>query len=349
MPDVLFISDKLTDEFRSFGAHHPGGAELTDCAAIEACPWPVTVKRFRDLKIEDIERSEVQIVSNSATASSEQLATLAQGRRHILFEHDVRICRWRGNFSSWLSGPAHRLTQRCVCRQERYQQLFATALGAIYLTSRQKAVFEANPVFQGTPHSRILGCSLMSRNFLQRVSDIANDQPVKVGTVIYASPHRIKGYRHALRFCRENGMRPSVIHNLTPEAVLDRFAGAERFVYVPLGLEPAGRMVLEARFLGCEIVANDNVGVCGEPWWSWPDEQKALEFVATAPQRFWRFVEEFCSTSDGASSPPSNGARPGLLVAGQATTHALYRRENFVQKRQRRVATIVFSPRGSRL
>jgi hypothetical protein len=79
--------------------------------------------------------------------------------------------------------------------------------------------------------------------------------------------------------------------DLSPAQVLDVLARVRTFVYLPRGLEPAGRMPVEARLLGCEVVVNEHVGVCGESWWT-GDEQHAFDFVRGAPRRFWELVAE---------------------------------------------------------
>jgi hypothetical protein len=48
-------------------------------------------------------------------------------------------------------------------------------------------------------------------------------------------------------------------------------------------------MPVEARFLGCEVVVNANVGVAGEPWWG-SDDETALDFVRRGPGRFWQIA-----------------------------------------------------------
>jgi hypothetical protein len=73
--------------------------------------------------------------------------------------------------------------------------------------------------------------------------------------------------------------------------VLDLMQRSARFVFLPAQLEPAGRMPVEARFLGCEVVTNRHVGVSGEAWWHLPDS-RALEALRDAGPRFWRIVQQ---------------------------------------------------------
>ena len=54
--------------------------------------------------------------------------------------------------------------------------------------------------------------------------------------------------------------------------------------------EAAGRMPVEARLAGCNVVVNSCVGVSGEAWWQ-GDRARAIEQLSGAPRRFWQLVE----------------------------------------------------------
>lgn len=118
----------------------------------------------------------------------------------------------------------------------------------------------------------------------------------RYGWAVHDSPQRIKGTRAAVQRCRERGVEPERVRNLAPEQVWERLSRCERFVYLPEALEPAGRMVVEARLCGAEVTTNDHVGVLGEPWWQEPDE-RVLARLEAAPLRFWEQVERLVRTS----------------------------------------------------
>jgi hypothetical protein len=300
MSRVLFLADQFSDAARTRRERHPGGAELTDAAAIAACPWSVTTRRFRELSPGEAKGYDVLVVANSQSASAEQLAEIAGTGRHIAFEHDLRVCRWRGNFPVSID-PAHRRFQRCACPHPALRGFFASAAGVVFLTAFQERIYRKNPFFTCGP-SRMLGSSLFELASLERASRGSTER--RDGTCVFASPHRIKGFRAARRYCRDHGIEPSLIRGLAPDDVLALFARSERFVYLPIGPEWAGRMVVEARLLGCEVVLNDNVGVSGEPFWGGSRAQ-ALEFVADGPARFWRLVEELLNEPRRAPAQPA--------------------------------------------
>lgn len=313
MPRVLFLADQFSDVTRSRNEKHPGGAELTDAAALKACPWTVTTRRFKDLSPGESSTYDLIVVANSHSATRPQLAEIAGTGRHIAFEHDLRVCRWRGNFPKSVD-PAHRRSHRCWCPHPESREFFASAR-VIFLTTLQERIFRNNPYFSCGP-SRVLGSSLFEQEKLELAAALPGSK--RSGTVVFASPHRIKGFADAQRYCRERDIEPSVIRGLPPQAVLELFAQSERFVYLPIGPEWAGRMVVEARLLGCEVVLNDNVGVAGEAFWK-GGRAEALAFIADGPARFWRLVEELLNAPLPQEREPAakaTGEAAALLIAG---------------------------------
>ncbi len=284
---VLFAADQFTDAPRTPNAGHPGGAELTDRAAIDACPYPVESRTFERLDPASVAQFDLIVVGNSATATPEHWDAITATGRHVLFEHDVRICLWRGNFPA-SPEPIHRMFQRCRCPHRHLREVYATSRGVVFLTALQRDAFIDNPFFEEPP-SGVIGCSLFGGDFFARVDEARRDERRRTGTAIFGAHDRIKGYDEALAHCIRQGLSPLVIQNMPPSEVLDVFARSERFVYLPIGLEPAGRMPVEARFLGCDVTVNEHVGVAGEAWWNQPDEE-ALQFVRRGPQRFWEIV-----------------------------------------------------------
>jgi hypothetical protein len=139
----------------------------------------------------------------------------------------------------------------------------------------------------------------MGDGFFARVERHARERPVKRGTVVVYAADPIKGFRQSLSWCRARGIEPDVLREYGPERLLDALSRAERLVFLPRWVEPASRLVVEARLLGCEVIGNDRVGVMGEPFWRESDAV-ALAHLADAAPRFWRLVESFESSEKSA-------------------------------------------------
>ena len=285
---VLFVADQLADAPRGGAVKHPGGAELTDAAALAACPFPVETRRFDQLDPAELSRFDIIVLGNSERATPAMLDALAQTERVVSFEHDVRICRWRGNFPA-AREPLHALAQRCICPHRGLGRLYRRLRGVVYLTERQRRVFEQNPYFVSPP-SEVLGSSLFDAASLERLEGLSRSGAPRHGALYLWAPHAIKGTATAREYCRLHGLDARAIRNVPPAEVHALMGGAETFVYLPIGLEPAGRMPVEARLAGCNVVVNSCVGVSGEAWWQ-GDRARAIEQLSGAPRRFWQLVE----------------------------------------------------------
>jgi hypothetical protein len=297
-PRTVFIADQFADSVRDSASRYPGGAEQTDEAILASAPWPIDRVTPRGATPDLLADYDLHVVGNLETGGTSLLQALQRMGRHVLFEHDVRICYRRGNFPGALD-PIHRWLGRCTCPHRRWRPVVASALGMIFLTHRQVSVYHRNPFFRA-PTLRVLGSSVFDRAFFERVERVGRSGlgTGRDGTCILQSVHRIKGTRQARSYCRARGIDPVVIRNLHPAAVLDLLQASRRFVFLPTHLEPAGRMPVEARFLGCEVVVNDNVGVTAEAWWRLPDAE-ALEVLRDAGPRFWRLVAELRAGAAG--------------------------------------------------
>jgi glycosyltransferase involved in cell wall biosynthesis len=315
---VLFLADQFADSPRDSISKYPGGAELTDDAVIRASPWPVERVRIQDFKPSWLLDFNVLLLGNLRLATAEQRGAIAERRRHVLFEHDYRMCRWRGDFAVSMS-PYHRQLWRCDCLQRRWGAIFRTALGAVFLTHRQLAVYRSNP-FVKLPRHAVLGCSVMNPEFFEMVARQRRRSEARSGTCVVYSGHATKGYKQALAYCKEHGINPQIIRDATPAEVLQTFASAERLVFLPQWPEPASRVAVEARFLGCQIVSNDALGVAGESWWHAPDDL-ALEFVQEAPRRFWALVESFLGGPASANHAWKRPNREPRIVSGHRGTN----------------------------
>jgi hypothetical protein len=313
---VLFIADQFADSPRDPNSGYPGGAELTDAAVIAQCPWPVEMLRVRALKPAYLKDFDLHVVGNLEQATPEQCHAIAACGRSVLFEHDYRMCRWRGNIHT-SRGLYHRRLWRCDCTPRAWKALLESALGAIFLTHRQLALYRSNP-FVRLPRIAVLGCSVMGSDFFAAVERYrAAGSPKGHGTCVLYSNHPTKGYEQALAYCRQHGIEPRVLRDLTPKQVLEEFIAAERLVFLPQWPEPASRVALEARFLGCEVVSSDALGVAGESWWNAQDDL-ALKFVRQAPDRFWELVSGMLETPSPAvyawthaSTEPRVLSKPG--------------------------------------
>ncbi len=294
---ILFIADKFDDEPRDDVCSFPGGAELTDAAVIEACPWKIDKIKIKNLNESKLENYDYFIIGNIRKATDGQIILISKKKdKYILFEHDMRLCRYDGDFFRAKKEPFHYFVKKCICPHIVLRTLYKNALGTIFLTHLQYSVYKENPFFNLDKVS-ILGSSAMNNDFFKKINSNIREETKDNNYVVFQSPHRVKGFKESYEYCKKNGIEPFKIKNLKPEEVLSVFKKSKKFVYLPQGYEWAGRMPVEARFLGCKTILNKNVGVAQESWWNLPDDI-ALMVLKDTPMRFWRIVRGFITNEN---------------------------------------------------
>ena len=195
----------------------------------------------------------------------------------------------------------------------------------MFLTKLQQQRYHENPYYLPNAREAVLGCSLFEPNFVQASQQMAKSE--RAGTLVFASRHRIKGHRLAVEYCKQHDYEYTEVSNLPYPKLLETMATARRFVYLPLGMEPAGRMPVEARLLGCEAIVNKNLGVAGESFFRGSGVD-ARAHLASAPRRFWQMVDEFMASEPAASHRRHTGLRRKLLTARPLLTVAKQRSAN---------------------
>ncbi len=295
---VLFLADQFANVHRDKVHRYPGGAELTDDAIMEAAPCAVEKRTFETITEQDFERATICIVGNANQAASHQLRRVARFPRVVLFEHDMRICKSRGNMFSW-ERPLHRSFHWCTCRRKDMLAMTRASAGVIFLTTYQRRIFERNPWY-GRPRARVLGSSVFSKAALEQFKRPRPGGERSIDICLSFSAFPEKGFAASMKYARGVSADPYVIKNLRPEEVLDVFRRARRFVHIPPSPEWAGRLPVEARFMGAEVITNEHVGVTLEPWWSLPDDE-ALAVLSGAASRFWKLVDDLLVEHAAAS------------------------------------------------
>ena len=285
---ILFVVDQFDDVMRDSRSPYPGGAEMTDAALVESCPWKIQRVRIQELKTDQLPEFDIHLLGNLSRASREQLREFSRIKRHVLFEHDLRICRYRGNFPE-AREPIHRFFQHCICPHWHLRSLYREALGVIFLSHRQRKIYHQNPFFHCS-RELVLGSPVMNRSFFERIERFHARSGKKEGVCVAFARGPSKGFDQAIKYCRSRGIRPRIIRDMKPDQALDVFERSSQFVFLPQAPEAAGRMAVEARLLGCDVVVNRYVGVAGEDWWHQSDSQ-ALKYVQGAAARFWKLVQ----------------------------------------------------------
>lgn len=238
-------------EFRAAG---PGGVEIVDCYGDVEVPG-ARVLRDGD-SWEDCDR---YVIHNCVTYSVEALAALS-GKPVVKYWHDVGPHLQPG-VREWLDGNAIQVC--CSPLQAEYMGLNDPVCipPPIDLSRFEAAAAKMNGDRAGSV------CVGSWRNYGKAAHKVA-EWGAKNGGV---------------EFFGDGPFAPTGAVPVPYEAMPDLLAKYERFVFLPMVLEPFGRTVVEAWAAGCAVVTN---GLVGARHWIERDEGA----IESAAEDFWALV-----------------------------------------------------------
>lgn len=267
-----------------------GGAELSMDALHRSSPIQFLAIRSRDLTQSIINegRSAHWVFGNFAALNPELIIAFQRERiSYSIFEHDYKFCRWRSVERHFYEGG-----EICRCELDPWGKLiesfFMNAKQVWFCSQRHMQRY-----FDRFPSLASANCSVLSavfgEEFFTKIVPLIQSLPSrkKSGWLTLDSDSWIKGTDDAKKWLEENGKSYSLIKGLTPDQVLEAMANSEGFVCLPRGADVSNRMVTEAKLLGCQVVANDNVQHIGEEWLEHPDVNFTLQWLYNRREVFW--------------------------------------------------------------
>ena len=123
-----------------------------------------------------------------------------------------------------------------------------------------------------------LSCSLWSKWQLGVIQKNLNSEKINKALIIN-NPNPVKGTDQAIKFCEKKGIEYDVIEIKPYEEFIETLSKYEKFVFFPQVLESFGRVIIEARMLGCKVITNANNGCSYEPWFKGLKGQELIDYV----------------------------------------------------------------------
>lgn len=281
---VVFVADQFLEDYPY------GGAELTTEALIQTSPFPVVRYYSDELTEELVERhlEDCWIFGNFFNVPPRIIPLIVERIRYSVLEYDYKFCLYRAiNFHGMLHGSP------CNCETTPRGMLilyflrFASTIW--WMSEKQKELYLQRARFLEETRSEVLS-SVFSPESLDLISTLRESGRARKGFLVLNSPHWIKNAEGAETWCRLNGVSYEKVWGISHPELLEKLAVSEGLVYLPNDSDTCPRLVIEAKLLGCQLVLNDNVQHAAEPWFN--DIFSIEAHLRSAPQRFWRRVEE---------------------------------------------------------
>jgi hypothetical protein len=235
-------------------AHLPGkyvgGAEMTDAALIEAAPDGVNVTRIAPNDyVAALDYDEI-IITGTDALSDDAMRVLGKREPAVFLHH---------------------LQTRADARRD--------------LLNRARVVIVHTPAhlrreLEWTePRRTALALSPLDP------SECWTAEPKKEQAVWANRLHDLKGPRAAAMWAARKDIPLIKLSSAPRPEVLQVMAESRYYVHLPLGFESESRATIEAVLSGCEVIANDNVGITSVP--GWRDAGRLADLVSNAAERWW--------------------------------------------------------------
>ena len=151
-------------------------------------------------------------------------------------------------------------------RHLRNEKFYQNAIATIVQSTLQQKIFTKN--LQNVEYYNFSG-SLWGDEKLNTIEKIRNSAKKPSKEAVYLDDDNpIKGKELAEKYCHKNDIDADAIGGLNQEEFWKELSKAEKLIYFPLTPETLGRVAVEARMLGMNVVSNDKLGAKQEGWFS---------------------------------------------------------------------------------
>ena len=274
---IVFVQDLFVQDYA-------GGGELTTQAIIEATKIPILTIHSQKLtkKIIDQHQGKYWIFGNCVGLSNDILLYVSKNLNYSVIEYDYKFCSYR------LREKHIDAEGSCECesstRGKLFSIFFANANNLWFMSYAQQQIYYDLFPFLNKPTTHVLS-SIFSPATVQYMNslDISNKADI---WLIQDSPSWVKGSNKAVEYARKNNLPFETFSGVEYSKMLEKFAKAKGFIFLPEGSDTCPRTVIEAKLLGCELVLNNNVQHKDEEWFTGTKEN-VLGYLQTRAPLFW--------------------------------------------------------------
>ncbi len=276
---IVFVADAFYPDFA-------GGSEQSLQAIVHAAPVPITTVRSHDFRINEFDKNDFLIFGNFSNIPVLALAQVAKKFSYAVIESDYKYCVMR-------SPEKHNAIygMPCNCDTNEYgRRIIDFYMGA-------KALFwktnkHLNHHLEKFPELKDKNNIVLSVTYTDdELAYLGHLRPalLRFGYAVFKTDNWIKGYKEAVEFCKKNRLVRIDIERKNWHDTMKILARSKGLVFLPRGLESCSRVCVEAKILGCKVIANENAPVTEEHWFN-DDARGIIDFLRGRTRVFWDII-----------------------------------------------------------
>ncbi len=253
MSSIVFIADYFSNEI-------PGGGELNNEELINILSglgYEVEKKNCHLVNEEYITKNSNSwfIISNFINLS-EQVKTLLQNKKYIIYEHDHKYLRSRNPalYDNYHAPPSEIINF----------DFYKSALAVICQSKFHEEIVEKNLELNNITN---VGGNLWESDVLDFLEEIAKKEKKSVYSIMNSNISH-KNTSDAVNYCKIKNLEFELIPTLQYRDFLERLGANKFLIFLPKTPETLSRIAVEARMMGMSVVTNKNLGASKEEWFS---------------------------------------------------------------------------------
>ena len=273
-----------------------GGTALTLEAIVEPQKDNIDFISTSDLKLTDLFKNyDLFIIGNVLgfdENSSDCLMYLTENFRFVKIEFDYGYCRYRGPIPHQVLGNAECDCPNNSLLSQLYNNIKINSLHVFYMSEEQMNMHHHALGGISKKKKSVLSSCFLSKNMLKMKELSKKDGNGKYAIIDgQGGWHtRAKGINESINYAKENNLKYDLIKTETHEEMLNLLSDYEGLIFMPIIHDTCPRVVIEARYMGLEVITNERSQHIKEDWWKKTDE-RAFEFTKSRPKYFWDTVK----------------------------------------------------------
>ena len=276
MKKIVFIADFFVE-------HILGGGELNNEEVIKIFQekkYDITKIQSHLVNSQFLQKNcdSFFIVSNFVNLSP-QCRKKLRHMEYVIYEHDHKYLKSRN--------PATYENFKAPAKEIINFHFYKNAKAVLCQSKFHKNIIENNLNISNVVN---LGGNLWSLDILEYLRDLSKqDKRDKCSIMQSDIPH--KNTRGSILFCEKKGIDFELISSPNYKQFLSMMAKNKKFVFLPKTPETLSRVVVEARMLGCSVLANNLLGATSEDWFKLKG-QELIDFMINKRQEIVSVIEE---------------------------------------------------------
>lgn len=285
---IIFVCDAFVDEVQN------GGAVQSLEAIIRTCPYEYERIKSSNLtkSFIDVNDGSLWIISNMTTLERELTLYVAETvRNYVIIESDWKFCGHRNPTLHYRGykrlcdcvemSRLGKVMYKLICNSDimffksnRHREMYLSFLPELY----------RKPMF-------VIGATF-TKDDLDRLFDLKTSGLERDDTYVILE-HSFKGGQPSIDYCIENNLQYEVLPTVSREELWLKLRTSKGLVYLASYEDTCPRVVIDAKFLDCDIILNTYAQLVDELWFNTNNFLEFYAYLASRTKYFWIIMNDY--------------------------------------------------------